>query len=465
MSMPYFIIWPMNNFSLDSDKFLELARFFSSYEGTVFLYSGGTHACVDQSFLFLFPIEAFSYVSAPGLKSSSIEKQIEIGDKNPWDILKKDLGGLNEKKAYPKWVGYFGFEMGYFSDVPLSFPKSRFPLAFFQRCALTFRFDHKTKKCSIFFDIENRALLSEDNKAWFDLLCEEKKILSWLDSITPAKDSLSFFLESKRETKQAYIKKIKSIQDQIKKGEVYQVCISHEITFLGDGDPFNLFLQLTKDNPSPFSAYLNFKDYQVISISPERFVQKNGDVLETRPIKGTAPRGDTEKQDIQNKQHLLSSEKERAELAMITDLLRNDLGKVSQINSVQVTKSFEIESYSNVFQMYSVIKSIAEKRFFPVDIIRHMFPGGSISGCPKLSSLHMIPELEKRPRGIYTGSIGYFSSSGDFDFNIAIRTMISQNKKLTLALGSGIVIDSDPENEYEETLHKGKNFFQLLNNS
>lgn len=452
------------SFSLSLESFLTVAGVFSKHEGTALLYSGGDYSTSNHSFLFLFPIEAFSYQKEKGLTSVSIEKQKIIGKKNPWDLLKEDLSDFNHQDSFPKWVGYFSYEMGYYSDVLCSFEKSKFPLAFFQRSALVFCLDHKTEKCTLHFDSENRDLMEE--KKWFDLLTDKKKITSWIANLTS--NYRPYFrsskCENKGDSKQTYIKKIKKIQDQIKKGEVYQVCLSHEMIFTSDIDPFDLFLKLNKDNPSPFSAYFCCKDYKIISLSPERFIHKRGNILETKPIKGTAPRGKTIKEDQKNKQELATSEKERSELSMITDLLRNDLGKISEIGSVDLIKSHEIESYTNVFQMLSTIRSRQDKNFSPVDIMRNLFPGGSITGCPKLASQGMIKRLEDRPRGIYTGSIGYFSSSGDFDFNIVIRTMLNQNTTYSLAVGGGIVIDSDPEKEYEETMHKGKTFFQAFEN-
>lgn len=200
-----------------------------------------------------------------------------------------------------------------------------------------------------------------------------------------------------------------------------------------------------------------------MSSSPERFLQKRGNVLETRPIKGTAPRGKTVAEDLNHKKNLLKSEKELAELMMITDLMRNDLGKISVNGSVEVSLLCGCEAYHNVFHLFSIVRSRVLAKFHPLEIVRACFPGGSITGCPKLRAMEVIAELEQRPRGIYTGSIGYFSQNGDFDLNIAIRTLMMTEGKINVQLGGGIVIDSQPRKEYEETYHKGRSIFEILN--
>jgi para-aminobenzoate synthetase component 1 len=200
----------------------------------------------------------------------------------------------------------------------------------------------------------------------------------------------------------------------------------------------------------------------MISTSPERFLCKKDQWLETRPIKGTIQRGKTVEEDEILKKKLLSSSKERAELLMITDLMRNDLGKISVIGSVQALEIWRCEAYTNVFHLLSIIRSQARPELTPLDIVRSCFPGGSITGCPKLRAMEVIDQLEERSRGIYTGAIGYFTGGGNFDLNIAIRTLVANNHFFSLQLGGGIVIDSNPEEEYQETLFKGASIFQIL---
>ncbi len=231
---------------------------------------------------------------------------------------------------------------------------------------------------------------------------------------------------------------------------------------LGDVDPFSLFRSLFLENPAPFACYLNFDGVSIVSSSPERLLSKTGSLLETRPIKGTIPRGKDQAEDKVNLSRLLHSEKDKAELLMITDLMRNDIGKTSLVGSVRTEELWRVEAYSNVFHLLSVIRSKAKADKHPLDLVRSCFPGGSITGCPKLRAMELILELEKRARKIYTGSLGYFSSEGDFDFNIAIRTLLVDNEGIDLQLGGAIVLDSNARLEYLETLHKGLSIFQVL---
>ncbi|MCB1113056.1 MAG: anthranilate synthase component I family protein, partial [Chlamydiia bacterium] len=184
--------------------------------------------------------------------------------------------------------------------------------------------------------------------------------------------------------------------------------------------------------------------------------------LETRPIKGTMPRGVTPEEDRQNMHQLLQSEKERSELLMITDLMRNDLAKISIPGTVATEKIWQCEAYTNVFHLLSIITSALEPSVHPVDAVRSCFPAGSITGCPKLRSMEAIAAIEKRRRGIYTGAIGYFAGNGDFDFNVAIRTLSCSRDQVDLQLGGAVVIDSDPDKEYDETLYKGESLFKAL---
>jgi len=191
----------------------------------------------------------------------------------------------------------------------------------------------------------------------------------------------------------------------------------------------------------------------------------NKDQVETRPIKGTRPRGETEAEDKKMKEALINSAKDRAELLMITDLERNDLGRVCDYGSIYPEALFELEAYSNVFHLVSTIKGKLKEGNSHVDCLRDCFPGGSITGAPKIRAMEVIEELERCRRKIYTGSIGYFGFNQKSDFNIAIRTILHKDGRYYFSVGGGIVADSDPEKEYEETLHKAKGMMGALNAS
>ena len=209
-------------------------------------------------------------------------------------------------------------------------------------------------------------------------------------------------------------------------------------------------------------AYLKFPEATLISTSPERFLKREGTRVITSPIKGTRPRGKTDDEDEKLQSVLWNSSKDGAELAMIVDLMRNDLGKLAIPGSVKVTDPKRIEAYTNVFHLVATIEAQLDPSISSFDVIRSCFPAGSITGCPKLRAMEMIEGIEPVKRGFAYGSLGYVAFNGDFDLNVAIRTIIMKERKLFFHLGGGIVADSDPKQEYEETLQKGKSMFEIL---
>lgn len=459
------------NSSVDSKALFKLLHHFAYEEGTCLLYSGGSYETAKHSYLFLFPFDYIEIRAGAQQRCRLGSPPLFSSEANPWQalsILGKEIG--QGKHSFPDWVGFFGYEMGAFSDQDLIIPHflSDTPQAYLQRCAITLAIDHKTGKGFVQVLDQEYHLFNEHWKRW--LLCLstpsgwEQVLASELgEGLSNKLRNSKLILRSTSETEESYKNKIKQAKELIKTGDIYQINLSQQWEFLGKRDPFDLFKNLALLNPSPFSAYLYLKDFSIISSSPERFLQKKEGLVETRPIKGTAPRGKTKAQDLDRKQGLLTSEKELAELMMITDLMRNDLGKISVNGSIEVPLLCECEAYSNVFHLYSVVRSRVLQTLHPIEIVRACFPAGSITGCPKLRAMEVIAELEQRPRGIYTGAIGYFSQNGDFDFNVAIRTLIATEGKINVQLGAGIVIDSDPQREYEEIHHKGRSIFEVLN--
>lgn len=227
-------------------------------------------------------------------------------------------------------------------------------------------------------------------------------------------------------------------------------------------EPLTLYSKLRQVNPAPFAAYLNFQDYQILSSSPERFIRSKNKKLFTRPIKGTRPRGKNKAEDMKLKQELINSEKDKAELLMIVDLERNDFSKVAKTGTVKVPELFVLEQYPTVFHLVSQVECELDEKYDAVDCIRNTFPGGSITGAPKIRAMEIIDELEPTQRNIYTGSIGYLDFNGDMDLNIVIRTMVTKDKKAYFQVGGGIVWDSDAAAEYQESLDKGKALVEAL---
>ncbi|MEJ7872739.1 MAG: aminodeoxychorismate synthase component I, partial [Rubrobacteraceae bacterium] len=252
-----------------------------------------------------------------------------------------------------------------------------------------------------------------------------------------------------------YIEVVRQVKEYIAAGDVYQVNLSHRLEGERSGSVWPLYERLRAASPAPHGAYLDLGDVAILSASPERFLQLNGDEVQTRPIKGTRPRSRISEEDKALGEELLSSEKDRAENLMIVDLLRNDLGKVCRIGSVRVPELFGLEGYASVWHLVSTIRGELRPELDAVDLLKACFPGGSITGAPKIRAMEIIEELEPVRRGIYCGAIGYISFTGAMDTSIAIRTLVLKDDRVHLQVGGGIVADSDPEAEYEETLSKG----------
>ncbi|MBI5063757.1 MAG: aminodeoxychorismate synthase component I [Desulfatitalea sp.] len=257
-------------------------------------------------------------------------------------------------------------------------------------------------------------------------------------------------------TRPAYEAAVGRIIDYIRAGDVYQVNLSQRFTVPFQGDAFALFRQLWEHNPAPFFAFIQAGDHQMLSTSPERFILQSGRRVETRPIKGTRPRGRNAEEDAALRAELAASPKDDAELSMIVDLLRNDLGKVCRAGSVHVTEHKRLEAYRNVYHLVSIVEGELEEKANSVDLLRAVFPGGSITGCPKVRAMEIIDELEPCRRHVYCGSIGYIGFDDRLDLSIAIRTATVVGDTLCFSVGGGVVFDSDPAAEYEETLHKGR---------
>jgi para-aminobenzoate synthetase component 1 len=263
-------------------------------------------------------------------------------------------------------------------------------------------------------------------------------------------------------TREAYLAALTRIRDYIRNGDVYQVNLTQRFSFPLSGEPYYLFLRLFQINPAPFYAYLHCDDFQVLSTSMERFLYRQGDYLETRPIKGTRPRGATPAADAELRRELAASPKDDAELSMIVDLLRNDLGKVCLPRTVKVSEHKRLEAYQNVYHLVSIVAGRLQPEATAVDILRATFPGGSITGCPKIRAMEIIDELEPHVRHVYCGAIGYLGLHRNLDLNVAIRTAIISQGQGHFAVGGGVVYDSVAADEYDETLHKGRTLFRLI---
>lgn len=264
-------------------------------------------------------------------------------------------------------------------------------------------------------------------------------------------------------TKTEYMDMVKRAKEYIAAGDIFQANLSQRISaYINDTKPWDLYNALSFINPSPFAGYIDFGDYYIVSSSPERLVRVRDRIIETRPIAGTRPRGRDKREDEQMRDELLLNEKERAEHIMLIDLERNDLGKVSEYGTVEVDELMITEDYSHVIHIVSNIRGHLARGRNAIDAIRAVFPGGTITGVPKVRCMEIIDELEPFQRGPYTGSMGYMGFSGNMDLNIIIRTFVIKNGKAYVRAGAGIVADSDPEREYYETLKKAEALINTL---
>lgn len=259
-----------------------------------------------------------------------------------------------------------------------------------------------------------------------------------------------------------YLEAIARIKAYLRAGDCYQVNFAQRFAVPAEGDPWQAYKALRALNAAPFGAYLGMPECQVLSSSPERFLQVLDGRVETKPIKGTRPRGRDAIEDLLLADALRQSAKDRAENVMIVDLLRNDLGKVCDFGSVRVPRLFAIETFARVHHLVSTVTGRLAEGRGAVDLLRACFPGGSITGAPKVRAMEVIEELEPHRRGVYCGSIGYVGFDGAMDTNIAIRTLVHSAGTTRLWAGGGIVADSDPESEYRETYHKAAPLLELL---
>tara|TARA_B100001057_G_scaffold467921_1_gene526542 strand:- start:1402 stop:2859 length:1458 start_codon:yes stop_codon:yes gene_type:complete len=257
-------------------------------------------------------------------------------------------------------------------------------------------------------------------------------------------------------TKKQFKIKVLKAKQYIKKGDIFQVVLSQRFERKFEKKPIEIYNYLRKSNPSPFMFYFNFEDFKILGSSPEILVRLRNNSITIRPIAGTRPRGRSVKQDMMYKNELMKDKKELAEHLMLLDLGRNDVGKVSKINTVKVTESFKIEKYSHVMHIVSNVVGKFNNKVSTFEALLAGFPAGTVSGAPKIRAMEIIDKLEKNRRNLYAGGIGYFTPNNEFDTCIALRTALIKDDKFYVQAGAGIVADSEPEKEFIETVNKAK---------
>jgi para-aminobenzoate synthetase component 1 len=283
---------------------------------------------------------------------------------------------------------------------------------------------------------------------------------------TPAQAKNASVEVTARFDEPAYCALVEKAKEHIYAGDIFEMCLTHRLESPFDADPWQLYQELRRINPAPFACLLELPEATIVSSSPERFLRLGADsIAESRPIKGTRPRGATPDEDQRLLTELMSAEKDQAENNMIVDLVRNDFGRVCRFGTVNVPELRIIERYATVYQMVSTIRGQLEQDRDGIDLLRACFPGGSMTGAPKVEAMKIIDQLEPVKRGVYAGSIGYMDFSGALDFNIVIRTFVLKNKRVYYNVGGAIVADSEPRAEYEETVDKSRALVTALKNT
>ncbi|CUH97503.1 hypothetical protein P22_3634 [Propionispora sp. 2/2-37] len=385
---------------------------------------------------------------------------MQTGD--PFELLRSLLEQytIPEKVQLPfigGAVGYFGYEM----------------------CRFIEKTSHKAvddvTMPDCFFGFYDGIYLIDHLEGTVDIValgidCPEKEKLhrleDWLQNVVKQRpvayhnvNPASFYTNM---TKEEYVSAIHRIKEYIRSGDVYQVNFTQRFECAFEGDPISFYAALRSRNPAPFAAYIDTGEGIVVSSSPERFMKVQDGTIETRPIKGTISRGKTRKEDEEKRNTLSQSEKDRAELLMIVDLERNDLSRIAQTGTVRVPEIFKVETYATLHHLVATVTAELRPDCDLIDCVRAAFPGGSITGAPKIKAMEIIDELEPTQRKVYTGSIGYLGFNGNMDLNIVIRTVVIKGNRAYFQAGGGIVWDSDPEKEYQESLIKARALMETL---
>jgi para-aminobenzoate synthetase component 1 len=445
------------------EPFADLAARVAHEPGTVVLLSGGDLDCARYHILGLRPW--LTLFGRPGETTVDIDGKTHVVSRAPLDVLETVLDRCRLSTgdaAGPVSAGLFGYLAYDLKDGLESLPRTTIdtlglPLLYLVAPSIIVVHDKINGTTTVHSPIRRHQDPGEAVAA----IDAFRKTLG-APPPAPARFSGSGQQRTSNFTRSEFVRSVQRIREYIAAGDVYQVNLSQRFEMGFEGDAYRLFRTLYRMNPAPFFAYVNAGDHQIVSTSPERFLLRSGRRVESRPIKGTRPRGKTPARDREMKAALIRSPKDDAELSMIVDLLRNDIGKVCAGGSVVVAQHKRLEAYQNVYHLVSVVEGMLGEDANSADLIRATFPGGSITGCPKIRSMEIIDELETDRRHVYTGAIGYISFHDTMDLSIAIRTATIVDDRLVFSVGGGIVYDSDPEDEYDETLHKGQTLMSVF---
>ena len=398
------------------------------------------------------------------------EQKIESG--NPLSAIKKILERYNpvDVPGLPRFsggaVGFSSYDMvRFFEDLPekteddLNIPDSQFLIT-----DTMLVFDNVSQTIKM---VSNAYIDSEDITAVYERTVKkitllEDKLKKPLNISTKQKEeSVRLNIDSNFE-KEKFKEAVNNVKQYILEGDAIQVVLSQRLNFAIKNKAFDIYRALRTINPSPYMYFLKFGGIEVVGSSPEILVRLEDENVEVRPIAGTRKRGVNEEEDLFLEKDLLQDEKELAEHIMLVDLGRNDLGRVAKISTVEVNESFTVERYSHVMHIVSNVRGILREGLDCFDVLEATFPAGTVSGAPKIRAMEIIEEMEPNRRGLYAGAVGYIGFSGNMDTAIAIRTLVVKDQTAYLGVGAGIVADSVPENEYEETMNKGRALLKAI---
>jgi len=407
------------------------------------------------SFIGANPVKEFKGVSNELLEISLITGEATRYTGKPIELLKKYLPVSDSMDEFPfsgGAVGYIGYDtIAQYEEIGPSLTDDRdmpdIHLLVYETIVV---YDHLKQDITILHTGSDPQRIDEVEQ---QLTREEPEEVRVPSASFPFTSNLS---------KQAFIDNVMQAKELINAGDIFQVVLSQRLQVPYMGDSFSLYRKLRKENPSPYMFYVDFDEHVVLGSSPESLMSIQGRRVTTNPIAGTRRRGQTPEEDARLEKELLEDPKEIAEHRMLVDLGRNDLGRISEIGSIHLTKYMEVEKYQHVMHIVSEVAGILKSEHHPLDALVTCLPAGTVSGAPKIRAMQIIQDMENVKRGVYGGAVGYIGHNGNIDVALAIRTLVLKNQMAYVQAGAGIVHDSNPEAEYEETLNKAKSLLEVL---
>lgn len=451
---------------------VEVFRRLSSLPHVIFLDSAMRHRTLGRySFVAAAPIKWISSAADGGNSLAQLAKEASALTTKPAPDLPPFQGG---------WAGVFGYELGASLErVPAAtIDEFNLPALAVGLYDVVVAFDHQLNAAWIIsqgfpeLDGESRRQRAADRLAWFQQLLSDPHPSpvngDWQATPLPISELAPQFMTlgppgvTSNFSESAYCRAVQQAIDYIYAGDIFQVNLSQRLLHKAVSSPIDLYCRLRERNPAPFAGYFDAGEWQIASASPERFIKTSHGHVETRPIKGTRGRAKRPEADLFAGDDLRASEKDRAENVMIVDLLRNDLSRTCLPHSVRVSQLCGLETYEYVQHLVSVVEAELRPNIAPIDVLKASFPGGSVTGAPKIRAMEIIAELEPSTRGPYCGSLGYMGFDGTMDTNILIRTVTSSRGWWQFPVGGGIVADSNPENEHQETWQKAAGILRSI---